>query len=78
MRGVGLPDGIAVSPHIHLGKAADVPDAHHRHSEVPEKVNNLLRLVPATKDLTGKIYVPGQKDRKKCLKRIYFVRGRRL
>jgi hypothetical protein len=49
MRSVGLPDGIAVSPYIHLGKAADVPDAHHRHSEVPEKVNNLLRLVPSTK-----------------------------
>jgi hypothetical protein len=50
-RGVGLPDGIAVSPYIHLGKAADVPYVHHRHSEVPETVNNLLRLVPAKKNL---------------------------
>ncbi len=64
MRGVGLPDGIAVSPYIHLGKAADVPDAHHRYSEVPEKVDNLLRLVPATEDLTGKIYVPDKKIEK--------------
>ncbi len=57
MGGVGLPDGIAVSPYIHLGKAADVPDAHHRHSEVTEKVNNLLRLVPAKKELAGVKYI---------------------
>ncbi len=58
MRSVGLPDGIAVSPYIHLGKAADVPDAHHRHGEVPEKVNNLLRLVPAKKEPTACVVDP--------------------
>jgi len=50
VRSVGLPDGIAVPPHIHLGEAAHVPNTHHRHCEVPEEVNNLLGLVPATSD----------------------------
>ena len=40
-----LPARVAVPPHVHLGKAANVAHAHHVHSEITEKVHNVLGLV---------------------------------
>ena len=43
---VGLPAWMSVAANIHLGKAAHIAHTHHRHSEVAEKVHNILCFVP--------------------------------